>query len=1213
MKKSVLLLAGFTLASVSAFAQTKPTVTYANFAEAVSAETPSVYYLYNVETSLFITGGNYWGTRACVINNGSNGSTNNATIKDLYVNKANVNGYKWEITQSGNITELEDPCYQIANKTTSNYLTADNWNGIWVDGGTNRPYNYWYVKDLGNNTFQLYYDTDATKGPLGVPETAEGVTGNTNTYFVDPSATYTKNVDGEDVTYPAFEGAANTTWALVTEEEYERVKPLIAVYYKTKGLVVELEDAKAAYPEVDFSAAEAITKLDNPTDEQLTAASQSIKDAIADYEASKATFDEPKSIDIGDGSDIAPWTREFTGTGEIGTWHTNTWSTEANNGADGTDMTTPFCEDWVAKGGILSDQKIYKTVKLNPGLYKFTINARAYNEAGGIDSFEGLSMYFGDQSINLQDEVAMYTSGGKSVLWKKGGFSIIAIVSETSEVEFGFNIENANWNWLAFKGTSLTYYGNQDVEANKKKLEMAEFASFDKITEADANPELINAYNDLVDQIEAEMAKGADTDVEAVKAMVAKAEAAKAAVESNEKAYQELLAKIKDWDKTITESNFTGDEWGDFSDFIQTEEIELEGYPSITPTAIVNGDRSLTTEEINEYIGTVEKKLAEAIAHSLKPGDDCSKMIVNAKFTDPENKGGWIDANNNCTLYGGIHKFPVAESYHSTFDIYQEIEGVQDGVYSLSLNGFCRLDKAGEDVAAKIYMNDFATKLANLNSPEQVVLEENAQDGFNCYLTATADGPWTTNPIFWVDEEGTPCGHSSPNNATDTKVTLDGGATGLVPNGMEGASVAFSAGRYEAKVYGLVKGGKMRIGIRNTSSVNQWALWSNFTLTYEGNSAEALLKALPIFTEKLDQLTKENRGTNMSTAIVDQSDKAVQMANDAMKSADEAELTEALLAANAAINAADDNIAAIKALNGDGGEDTGATGKVDDAYMSYGDYITPETEAMWSEWMTKAASYQNLTTEEITELTNSASDIVDALKYDAKKTISTANTETALDGLELDNATAEAPVEITGAIVNNSFEEDLEGWDCVKGGDTKAADNSDATYKINWNEEQAEVVGGYVFNTWSGSIPEGGLPASQMIFGLPAGTYTLSAYLASDANNKIVLSANDVKEEFTMKGDKATPNAGAITFYYDPAEREDLTIGVVGTNCWYKADYFQLFYLGNDPTAIKDAATAQSAAPVAIYTVSGAKVSGLQKGINIVKMANGKTQKVLVK
>ena len=58
MKKSVLLLAGFTLASVSAFAQTKPTVTYANFAEAVSAETPSVYYLYNVETSLFITGGN---------------------------------------------------------------------------------------------------------------------------------------------------------------------------------------------------------------------------------------------------------------------------------------------------------------------------------------------------------------------------------------------------------------------------------------------------------------------------------------------------------------------------------------------------------------------------------------------------------------------------------------------------------------------------------------------------------------------------------------------------------------------------------------------------------------------------------------------------------------------------------------------------------------------------------------------------------------------------------------------------------------------------------------------------------------------------------------------------------------------------------------------------------------------------------------------------
>ena len=52
------------------------------------------------------------------------------------------------------------------------------------------------------------------------------------------------------------------------------------------------------------------------------------------------------------------------------------------------------------------------------------------------------------------------------------------------------------------------------------------------------------------------------------------------------------------------------------------------------------------------------------------------------------------------------------------------------------------------------------------------------------------------------------------------------------------------------------------------------------------------------------------------------------------------------------------------------------------------------------------------------------------------------------------------------------------------------------------------------------------------------------------------------------------------------------------------------------PTATKIDAPLNSNAEttvVAIYTIEGKKVTELQRGLNIVKMANGKVRKVLVK
>ena len=57
---------------------------------------------------------------------------------------------------------------------------------------------------------------------------------------------------------------------------------------------------------------------------------------------------------------------------------------------------------------------------------------------------------------------------------------------------------------------------------------------------------------------------------------------------------------------------------------------------------------------------------------------------------------------------------------------------------------------------------------------------------------------------------------------------------------------------------------------------------------------------------------------------------------------------------------------------------------------------------------------------------------------------------------------------------------------------------------------------------------------------------------------------------------------------------------------------FDILITDDDPTAIASAAN-EGVAAIAIYSVDGKKLATLQKGVNIVKLANGKTQKVVVK
>ena len=72
---------------------------------------------------------------------------------------------------------------------------------------------------------------------------------------------------------------------------------------------------------------------------------------------------------------------------------------------------------------------------------------------------------------------------------------------------------------------------------------------------------------------------------------------------------------------------------------------------------------------------------------------------------------------------------------------------------------------------------------------------------------------------------------------------------------------------------------------------------------------------------------------------------------------------------------------------------------------------------------------------------------------------------------------------------------------------------------------------------------------------------------------------------------------------------ETINLGLSTTNAWYKADNFQLFYMGTAvPTGIDEVTATAPIARSGIYDISGRRVGKVQKGLYII---DGK--KVIVK
>ena len=511
---------------------------------------------------------------------------------------------------------------------------------------------------------------------------------------------------------------------------------------------------------------------------------------------------------------------------------------------------------------------------------------------------------------------------------------------------------------------------------------------------------------------------------------------------------------------------------------------------------------------------------------------------------------GWShDENYADGAWGGLSSNPCVERWNDNFDFYQILTNVPNGVYEMKVQAFYR--PTGSTTSS------YTNYIADPNTDEILT-----------YIYANK----SQAPI---------CNIAAHTYSENLEGDCEEVATGVyVPNGMSSASNAFSQGHYENSVVGVVTDGTLKIGIKSTEGTvsARWSLWDNFRLAYIGYDEDAL-KAL--FEETIAQAQELEEADAIGAAELS----ALETALEADPETGE-EIFDAIVALQNAISNAEESITAYEKLDA-------AIIELDNAMTEY-ESTASETAinnaAALSEEAGNAYDDGSYSVEEIDAKIDEITKAIAALKLPT----------------DTENASDDNPVNMTVMIVNPSFETgDMTGWtrSSAASGDTGVKENSNSTYTV------SNADGDYVFNTWNGSLVD--FYVQQDIVGLPAGTYKLEALLASDLGNVITLSAGDSSVDITTTSEKDT--AIEASLYFNVAEGETVTIKAA-SGTWFKADNFRLTYYGTESAnSIVEVENNIASDPVAIYSVSGARIYSLQKGINIVKHKSGEVKKVYIK
>ncbi len=310
--------------------------------------------------------------------------------------------------------------------------------------------------------------------------------------------------------------------------------------------------------------------------------------------------------------------------------------------------------------------------------------------------------------------------------------------------------------------------------------------------------------------------------------------------------------------------------------------------------AYIKDNPTLNDEQITAEIAFVNSLMNDVKKKSVKDGMDVTFLLTNADFKDTNVGNGWTREQSgsvNWNLRSGLSGWPVSETYipanGSTFDIYQVVEGAPAGLYKVSINAFHRPAGAWDadtKVPVALYMGGIANPIQNIaagailndltwDDETQTYLDgEVAKNGTNCYFwdgnsakdDAAKAAIWAGNQNEDPEIQAMIAGSTSLTGAGKYNSDSQYNETYLIPNGMDGSSIAFSAGRYPMVVYGEVADegdgvGTLRIGLKSTEPLNNgaWTLWGGFKLELAGTDPTAMRDLLKGKMDEMDELVPD--------------------------------------------------------------------------------------------------------------------------------------------------------------------------------------------------------------------------------------------------------------------------------------------------------------------------------------------------------------------
>lgn len=1107
------------------------------------------------------------------------------------------------------------------------------------DGQPNGTYSFCNDKsgkfgDFSNKIFLNSFDENGGNSYVdynnqGIEKTYWKVTPNGTTFRFqsneqpDTYAGYNPNDNGldgkgetavDDLFRPALtaDGSYGLEWAAYPYTYFYRLEKL-------------KDQINSAHDEgLDVSAVEAIYNNPNAEYWQLKEASRMITDARRNKAMAEATAESPVNI-----TEYAPdancdaltgWTHDciYDDTGDVGHGgHGTNWQAHSSKytASDGYE-TENFIERWVhgnsdpvtntevAGAGRLSDGVLSQTLhNLPAGGYKVTCYAMATQQSKGNDyKVEGVSVFADTKATKNSQTVAT-----KANVPQK--YEFLLDIKEGEDLTIGFKLDNCTANWVFVDNFQIEYCGPSFKAMNLNDVQTAAEDLDAKLAGVNACPTYTDKAAELIESARA-MTEDGTTDEE-INTMKKELSDIAAKIEKSSALYAELETLNATIGEFLAEDP-AGDEFDAFMELYE-DCGNGDGAEALMSTW------SLDNDQLTQYMADLKVKLENAQNASIKPGDDITRKIVNPSFDSGSE--GWTVKEGNPTFN---ETYKNCEVYQGTFDIYQDITNIPDGVYELSVLAFQRV--AGNDIAS--------------------VAHDNGTEDITAFIYANdLETPFTSPYTYGMKE----------NSGDDYKYKLNGEEV-YIPNSMKGMAAATTENpeAYTVTVPMFVEGGTLRIGVREkrrpSNGTADWAIWDNFRLKYIGGKGEALNVVTTPLIAKAAGLLDSKMNADVRTQL------------EAAKTALETEATvPGIHTLSAAIEAANTSIEAYKPLKE----------AIDNAQTRYEENEASSTTSETAKGLYNAAV---ATAQGIYDNGTAADAEIPA----AIKALNEGVTKYVINDIIADASEAK-PADITKVIANSDFATmSSTGWDVKDGTMGFQADNSveagefynctfnlqqtlvglpagmyrlttqafyrngnDASAKVDGSDDQLKYdVNENAFIYFSDKeIPteEGKKVATELPENKQA-IKTITSYKVAEDNlndGAGLSSTSGLKEIETGTGiyipdnmitAQAFCNHSGDAYVSEPLNftyngSSDFRIGLIKnvtvTNDWTIVKNFKLYYLGVDPTGISEIVTDANAVATKIYNASGMQIGKLQKGINIIEtvMKDGskKVKKVVVK